>query len=58
MTLQDHLGYFFAKVGEVADFTSIKGKIGFANGDLKTIVTLTRKHFMEIPNTLIDLCDG
>lgn len=45
--------FFFAKFGEVSNVSPIKRKAKIATTDVEIMVTVTRKNFMEIPNTLI-----
>lgn len=53
----DNLSFFFAQFGEMADVSSVKCKSGIATGDIKIMVTVTRKNFfMNNPNGLI--CGG
>lgn len=50
---ESHLGFIFAGFGEVADVSSVKITTGIATGgNFEVMVTLTKKHFMDIPNIL------
>lgn len=40
----DHLGFFFATFGEVSSVS--------ATGDVKIVVAVTRKIFIDIPNIM------
>lgn len=53
---EDHLGYYVAKSGKVADVSSIKRKTGIATSDTEIMFTLTMKIFVETPNVLT--CGG
>lgn len=40
-------------LGSMADVSFTKSKAGIDSGDVEIIVTVTRKHFIDIPNVLI-----
>lgn len=50
---EDHLGFSFSQFGEVLP---IRSKAGIATGDVEILITLNRKQFMKISNTL--MCEG
>lgn len=52
----NHLGAYFSQFGSVEDVMSILSKSSIAAGDFELHVTVTRKGFIDIPDTL--LCRG
>lgn len=48
-----HLGFFFFQFGAISEISPIRSKAGIATGDGEILLTLNRKQFMEIPNTLM-----
>lgn len=46
-------GFYFSQFSEVSQVSSFRNKAGIATGDVEIFVTLNRKQFMEIPNTLM-----
>lgn len=48
----DYVGAFFAKYAQVGDAVRALSKTGVATGDFGFLVTLHRKGFLNIPNTL------
>lgn len=55
-TTNDHLEAYFSQFESVEDVTSILSKSGIAAGDFEIHMTMTRKGFIDIPDTL--LCRG
>lgn len=49
----DRLGTFFSQYGYVEEVSAITGKTGIATGEFVLQVTLTRKGYNDIPNTLM-----
>lgn len=49
---KDNVGFFYSKFGEVADMSTVKRKARIATGDVEVMLTVNRKHFMEITNIL------
>lgn len=49
----DRLGGYFSQYGRVEDVTSIPSKAGIVTGDYKGHVMVTRKSFLDIPDTLL-----
>lgn len=47
----DHLEFFFVKFGKVNDVSAVKSKAGIT-GDVKIMMTINRRIFMDIPNVL------
>lgn len=52
----DHLGFFLSHFAEVTDVSAVKGKAGFATGDIEILSTEDRNFFINISNVLI--CGG
>lgn len=47
------MGLFFSQFGKVADVLAVKYKTGIVTGNIEILITVDRKHFINILNVLI-----
>lgn len=52
----DHVEAVFANFSQVGDVTYVLNKAGMATGDLDLQVTLNRKRFLDVPDSLVCKC--